>query len=195
MRYIFVFRVMMNADSSVPNGTKYYSDLESIDKEDGMLVSIHPVRFIGCTYDDFLYPEVIQYRNGKFHHYEIGYGYSWLSLVNDNTQTISISASDFIMYKNMAFRSDADLIDYLEKYEGLAYHRSDSDSASDSSSDSESELTLKRTYANASYDIFRSDNHRGIKKQIVDNDIKTMLDDDLIEYHRQADCYCYCHYD
>ena len=169
MKYIFVFRVMMNGDNSVPQISKYYSSLDDIEKEDGMLVSIHPVRYDGCSYDDFLYPEVVQYRNGKFNHYEIGYGYSWLSIVSDTKRVKKIDVSDFIMYKNRAFLSNHDLIDYLERHEGLDYV-----DVEESGNSSE----LKRTYANASFTMFKQDIIRQKRK----------LDDELDEYHRNAGC-------
>lgn len=166
-RYIFVFRIMMNGDNSVPEISKYYSSLDDIEKDDGMLVSIHPVRYDGCTYDDFLYPEVVQYKNDKYKHYEIGYGYSWLTILEESTKVKKIDVSDFIMYKNRAFLSNHDLTDYLEKHEGLYYQDVKS-----------SEDDLKRTYANASFTMFKQDIIRQKRK----------LDDELDEYHRKAGC-------
>lgn len=119
MTYMFVFSVALldtkdeDGLSSIPE--KFYSSLDEIPGFEHMFARVYPVKFKGSDYR--LYSERIRFVGGNWNPDEVEWNESWLRIIMadpvEGPEIRQMDVSKIVIYNEMAFQSQGDLIDYL----------------------------------------------------------------------------------
>lgn len=91
-----------------------FTDLNSIQKEDGDLIKIFPVYVSG--HNDNLTEETLTYQNGELIPSEENKETSWLTVIqNPEIEIIPFDIDQIVVYNNRLFHCEKDLLVYLEE--------------------------------------------------------------------------------